>query len=260
VTDRPLFLLTNDDGYQAPGLRALHAALSPFGDVIVVAPETEQSATSHTLSLHRPLRLRSVEPGIFALDGTPADCVYVALHAEKRALPRRPDLVVSGMNHGVNLGADVFYSGTVGGAREGALRGIPALAASADVQSDRTAAASLCARMSVTLLDHVRQRASGGEITPVLMNFNVPSGAGPWKINTTVLGSRLYAEQVVFAKDPRGREYLWIGGAAPSHAVVPGSDTAAFDRGEASLTPLVLDLTAAHDADFARALVTSVAT
>ena len=99
--------------------------------MVLLAPETEQSASSHSLSLHRPLRLRAVEPGVFALDGTPADCVYVALHAGERVLPRRPDLVVSGINHGMNLGQDAFYSGTVAAAREGALRGIPAVATSA---------------------------------------------------------------------------------------------------------------------------------
>ncbi|RYE86974.1 MAG: 5'/3'-nucleotidase SurE, partial [Myxococcales bacterium] len=118
-----MVLLTNDDGYQAAGLRALRDALRDWATVIVVAPESEQSATSHTLTLHRPLRVREVEPAIFALDGSPADCVYLGMVASERLLPRRPEMVVSGLNHGLNLGNDVFYSGTVGGAREGALRG-----------------------------------------------------------------------------------------------------------------------------------------
>ena len=129
---RPLVLLSNDDGFASPGIRAMRAALLEAGaEVVLLAPETEQSASSHALSLHRPLRLRAVEPGVFALDGTPADCVYVALHAGTRVLPRRPDFVVSGINHGMNLGQDAFYSGTIAAAREGALRGIPALATSA---------------------------------------------------------------------------------------------------------------------------------
>ena len=130
--DRPLVLLSNDDGHASQGIRAMRAALVEAGaDVVVLAPETEQSASSHALTLNRSMRLRAVEPGVFALDGTPADCVYVALHAGTRILPRRPDLVVSGINHGMNLGQDAFYSGTIAAAREGALRGILAVAASA---------------------------------------------------------------------------------------------------------------------------------
>ena len=125
MADRPLILLSNDDGHSSTGIRAMQAALKAAGaDVVVVAPETEQSASSHALSLHRPLRLRKVEADVFALDGTPADCVYVALHATTRLLARRPDMVVSGINHGMNLGQDAFYSGTVAAAREGAFRGI----------------------------------------------------------------------------------------------------------------------------------------
>src|SRR5262245_14658184 len=133
---RPLILLSNDDGYRARGLRTLAGALGVIGDVIVCAPESEQSTTSHSLTLTRPLRLRQVENGIFAVDGTPADCVYVALNGGTRVLPRMPDVVVSGMNHGLNLATDVFYSGTVAAAREGALRGIPAVATSADPGAD----------------------------------------------------------------------------------------------------------------------------
>src|SRR6476469_3531220 len=113
---QPLVLLCNDDGYLANGLRVLRAALSAFAEVVVCAPETEQSTTSHSLTLNRPLRLREAEPGIFAVDGTPADCVYVALNGGTRILARTPDLVVSGLNHGLNLGTDVFYSGTVAAA------------------------------------------------------------------------------------------------------------------------------------------------
>jgi 5'-nucleotidase len=132
---RPLVLLSNDDGVTAKGLLALRDALAKDADVVICAPDQNQSATSHSLSLHRILRLRRVDEGVFTLDGTPADCVYVALHAGTRVLPRRPDLVVSGMNHGLNLGGDVFYSGTVAAAREAALRGIPSIASSADLDA-----------------------------------------------------------------------------------------------------------------------------
>jgi 5'-nucleotidase len=255
VTERPLALLTNDDGVHAAGIRALRDALTRFADVIIVAPESEQSATSHTLSLHRPLRLRQLEEGIFGVDGSPADCVYLALYAGTRAVPRRPDLVVSGLNHGVNLGSDAFYSGTVGGAREGALRGIPALAASADGDADRAAAALLAAEVAESVWN--ASRAANG--ATYLFNLNVPPGSGPWKVRPTILGSRLYAEEVQPGRDPRGREYFWIGGGSVTHGVAPGSDTDAFDRGDASLTPLRLDLTAPEHADVTRRLAESLA-
>src|SRR3954468_8010372 len=150
--ERPLILLSNDDGHRAPGLRTLAAALRDFAEVVVCAPESEQSTTSHSLTLTRPLRLREVDRTLFAVDGTPADCVYVALNGGTRVLPRMPDLVISGMNHGLNLGTDVFYSGTVAAAREGALRGIPAMATSADVGADPDRAAAVCANLARCLV------------------------------------------------------------------------------------------------------------
>src|SRR5579864_2992639 len=146
---RPLVLLSNDDGHSSAGIRAVRDVLSAVADVVLVAPENEQSASSHALSLHRPLRLRRVESDVFALDGTPADCVYVALHAGGRILPRRPDLVVSGINHGMNLGQDAFYSGTVAAAREGALRGIPGIATSAHISLELGSVARLSARVAL---------------------------------------------------------------------------------------------------------------
>jgi 5'-nucleotidase len=237
---KPLVLLSNDDGHASAGLAALRRALRVAAEVVVVAPESEQSASSHSLSLHRPLRLRDVEPGVFALDGTPADCVYVALHAGTRLLPRRPDLIVSGINHGMNLGQDAFYSGTIAAAREGALRGIPALATSAHHSLDLATVADLCARIASELL---ATHASKG----ILVSLNVPKG---WKgeVRATRLGARIYEEVVDFRRDPRGREYLWLGGPGVRHEADPGTDTDAYDEGAASITPLLLDLTdvAAH--------------
>jgi 5'-nucleotidase len=238
---RPLILLSNDDGYAASGLVAVQTELAPHADVVVCAPEVNQSAMSHSLSLHRVLRLREVAAGVFAIDGTPADCVYVALHAGTRILPRRPDLIVSGMNHGLNLGADVFYSGTVAAAREGAFRGVPAIALSADMGADRAAAAALGVKLALAL--HAAARGRELRVAP-LLNVNIPAG-NAWRVRATRIGARLYAEEVVFRKDPRGREYLWIGGAGVRHDQVPGSDTEAFDEGWASVTPLTLDLFAA---------------
>ena len=246
--ERPLVLLSNDDGHFSAGLRALRAALMKKARVIVCAPEANQSATSHSLSLHRILRLRRVEEDIFAVDGTPADCVYVALHSNGRVLPRRPDLVVSGMNHGMNLGVDVFYSGTVAAAREGAIRGLPAIAVSADGKADRPAAAQLGADLALAMLE--RFRASGRK-KGALLNVNIPPGKG-WKVRATKIGARVYNEDVDFRKDPRGYEYLWIGGAGFRHDQVEGSDTEAFDEGVASITPLTLDLTAQDEKDLAR--------
>jgi 5'-nucleotidase len=238
MAGRPLVLLSNDDGYFAKGLAAVRDELLPHADVVVCAPAQNQSATSHSLSLHRVLRLRAVEPGVFALDGTPADCVYVALCAGQRVLPRRPDLVVSGLNHGLNLGVDVFYSGTVAAAREGALRGIPAIALSADSKADRAAAAAVGAKLALATLEAFRARP-GGRVP--LLNVNFPPGAS-WPVRATRLGSRLYTEEVVFREDPRHQEYLWIGGEGIAHGHVPGSDTEAYDAGAASVTPLALDL------------------
>jgi 5'-nucleotidase len=240
---RPLVLLSNDDGYASPGISAMRRALAAVGDVVVLAPEGEQSASSHSLSLARPLRLRAVEPGVFALDGTPADCVYVALHAGSRVLPRRPDFVVSGINHGMNLGQDAFYSGTIAAAREGALRGVPAVAASAHSSVDLDAVAALCARIAIEV-------ARRNHTPTPLLNVNVPPG---WngQVRATRLGARIYEEIVDFRVDPRGREYLWLGGPGVHHERDAGTDTDAYDDGAASITPLLLDLTSAADARLA---------
>lgn len=243
MTDsRPLVLLSNDDGYSAEGLRALHRELQRYAEVVVCAPEINQSATSHSLSLHRILRLRQVASDVFAIDGTPADAIYVALHAQERVLRRKPDLVVSGMNHGLNLGSDVFYSGTVAAAREGALRRIPAVAVSADLRADRNAAAALGARIAMATLEAYR---STPDAKVPLFNVNIPPGQ-TWSVRPTRLGARLYAEDVIFREDPRGHEYLWIGGGGVRHDHVPGSDTEAYDEGLASITPLTIDLSSAE--------------
>lgn len=255
MTPRPLVLLSNDDGYSAPNLVALRDALLAFADVVVCAPELNQSATSHSLSLHRSLRLHKVADGMFALDGTPADCVYVALNSGDRILPRRPDVAVSGLNHGLNLGIDVFYSGTVAAAREAALRGIPAIATSADRDADRTAAAELSAAIARELWERTR---GGGGPAP-LLNVNIPPGRA-WKVQSTRLGARLYDDSVVYREDPRGREYLWIGGAAPRHEPTPGSDTDAYDAGEVSITPLTLDIYDAGRAAIAGAIAGAMTT
>jgi 5'-nucleotidase len=218
-------------------------ALLKLGEVVVVAPESEQSASSHSLSLHRPLRLRAVEDGVFALDGTPADCVYVALHAGSRIVARRPALAVSGINRGMNLGQDAFYSGTIAAAREAALRGIPAIASSAHPSAHLTEVAALTIRVAERLLGTTSERAP-------LVSINVPKNWGG-EVRAARLGSRIYEELVDFRKDPRGREYLWLGGPGVRHERCAGTDTDAYDDGAASIVPLVLDLTEPHDHAFA---------
>ncbi len=236
MSDRPLLLVSNDDGVDAPGNIALREALATFADVYAVAPQTEQSAKSHSITLQHPLRFHQVEERVWAVDGTPADCVYVAFFL-KDLLPRRPDLVVSGINHGLNLGNDVHYSGTVAAAREGALRGVPSLSLS-NASSDMEGAAQYAKRFCKQLL----------EITPpegqaILLNINFPARP-PKGIRATRLGLRLYSDDVEVRHDPRGRDYLWIGGPGRvKNEPLEGADTEALDEGYISVTPLSIEAT-----------------
>jgi 5'-nucleotidase len=234
---RPLVLLSNDDGYRSAGIRVLRTTLSAWADVILCAPDSEQSAASHALTINRPLRLFPHEDGVFSVDGTPADSVYLALNLEG-FLPRAPDLVVSGLNHGLNLGRDVFYSGTVAAAREGALSGLLALAVSAARDADISAAAL---RASQIALGIVQSGLRGSR----LFNANFPA-QGSWDLVPTRLGERIYSGGMVERHDPRGQKYFWIGGSDARHEHVAGSDTEAYDEGKIGLTPLVLDLWSSH--------------
>jgi len=248
---RPLILLSNDDGYQSVGLRCLRTALGEFADVVVCAPEFEQSAASHALSLHRPLRLKTHEEEIYSVDGTPADSVYVALFSGWRILPRVPDLVVSGLNHGVNLGDDVFYSGTVAAAREGALRGHRALALSVADDASMDAAAQLSTKLAIRILER-----AGSD--PLLYNVNFPPGS-TWPVAVTQLGRRLYNDEVEYRRDPRGREYLWLGGPPGTrHDTFDGTDTAAFDSGVVGVTPLSLSLWSVNESERTKAVIDGI--
>jgi 5'-nucleotidase len=252
VRARPLVLLSNDDGHASRGIQALFEALGARCDVVLVAPEHEQSASSHALSLRKPLRLRKIEENRFALDGTPADCVYVALHGGPKILPRRPDLVLSGVNLGLNLGQDAFYSGTIAAAREAALRGIPSVAASSHVSIDLGKVARMTAEIAHALLDH----APSPRHTQ-LLSLNFPkdwTGA----IRATRLGTRIYEERVEFRKDPYQREYLWLGGPGVRHEKSEGTDTEAYDEHVASITPLLLDLTSTAASALAEAMAREV--
>jgi len=234
---RPLILVTNDDGVTAPGIRALAEALRQVGDVVVCAPDRERSATSHALTLDRPLRVDELEPGVFAIDGTPADCSYLGL---LHLVPRPPALCVSGINHGYNLGSDIFYSGTVAGAVEAALRGVPAIAISLErhTPSDFAAAAAFARALAAEVI----ARGPGAIPEAALLNVNLPRGPVT-DFQTTFLGRRVYRDQVDVRQDLRGRSYYWIGGPEESATDVPGSDCSAVKAGLASITPLGLDLT-----------------
>ncbi len=236
MPERPLILQSNDDGVHASGLRLLRAALLEVADVVTMAPLTEQSANSHALTLARPLRHRTVD-GLHAVDGTPADCVYVALHRDG-FLPRRPDLVVSGINHGYNLGSDTFYSGTVAAAREAALRGVPAIAFSCGPKGSLEQAA----KVAVEIVRRVLAAGTPAGGTP-LLNVNFPAGAAVHHgIRATRLGRRSYDDEVVTRRDPRGHEYVWLGGPNAHHHPEEGTDTEAVDAGYVSVTPLRLDM------------------
>lgn len=241
---RPLVLLSNDDGYRAEGIVTLRDALLGWADVIVCAPDNEQSAASHALSIHRPLRVHRHGSGVFSVDGTPADSVYVALNL-REVLPRVPDVVVSGMNHGLNLGRDVFYSGTVAAAREGALSGVVALAVSAARGADMEEACRFASEIARALYE-------SGLKGSRLFNVNFPMGRG-WPVRATRLGERIYGGGLISREDPRGNQYYWIGGTDARHEHVQGSDTEAYDAGIVGVTPLVLDLWSSQleaDAEF----------
>jgi 5'-nucleotidase len=230
-------LVSNDDGYQSPGLKALAGALAGLGEVLVVAPERDRSGASNSLTLDVPLRVNRAENGFFRVDGTPTDCVHLALTG---LLDREPDIVVSGINHGPNLGDDVLYSGTVAAATEGRFLGLPAIAVSIDSFAPRHL--ETAARVAVHLVERLR----GAPLeSHTILNVNCPDR--PFDslrgLAATRLGHRHKAEPVVAAKDPRGRTIYWVGPAGPEADAGPGTDFHALREGFVSITPLQVDLT-----------------
>lgn len=230
----PLLLITNDDGVNAPGLRALALAVSALGDVYVVAPDREVSACSQSLTLKNPLRAEQVDQRVWAVDGTPADCVNLAL---VKLLPRRPDLVLSGINRGANLGEDIFYSGTVGGAREGSFFGVPAIALSlvTSANNEYGPASAFAARLAALVL-------ANGLPDRTLLNVNVPSGI-PSAAVVTVQGRRNHEGTVMEGVDPRRRTYYWIEEGSNKWMADEMSDIHAVRGGLISITPLQTDTT-----------------
>lgn len=227
-------LVTNDDGIYSEGLRKLADALRPVGEVIIVAPDREQSAASHALTLNRPLRILKLEQNEYIVDGTPSDCVNLAVLNLMKA--ERPDLIVSGINFGPNLGDDVTYSGTISAAFEGALLHIPSIAFSALIGEhfsfDR------CAAFAAEL---VRVSLDEHKDPNIILNVNFPVEFNG--VRVTRLGKRIYSEGVIERLDPRGRKYYWIGGAPPVWHPGEGTDFEAIEAGYVSITPLHLDLT-----------------
>ena len=231
-------LVTNDDGYLATGIRVLADAARTLGTVHVVAPDREQSATSHSLTLHYPLRVRTVSEDVQVVDGTPTDCVMLALG---ELLPERPDFVLSGINHGANLGDDVLYSGTVAAAMEATLLGIPAVALSyAGRDSDNIVQwTEVVARL-------LRQLLEREDFPPdTLLNVNLPpvAPADLKGVRVSRLGRRAYVGSLTRALDPNGREYFWIGGGESKWWGEGDPDFQAIKDGLISVTPLHLDLT-----------------
>lgn len=230
-------LVSNDDGYFSPGIEALVRRLEAFADVTVVAPERDRSAASNSLTLDRPLSVRRAANGFHYLNGTPTDCVHIAITG---LLEKRPDLVVSGINDGANMGDDTLYSGTVAAATEGFLLGVPAIAFSLAEKGYRhldaaaTVAGDLVRRLAGRLVDQ-----------PMLLNVNLPGRPASeiGGIEVTRLGRRHVAEPVIRGLNPRGETVYWIGPAGAAREAGPGTDFHAVSEGRVSVTPLDVDLT-----------------
>lgn len=230
-------LLSNDDGYSAPGLIALADALKEYADITVVAPERNRSGASNSLTLDRPLHAARTTDGFIKVDGTPTDCVHLAITG---LLEREPDMVFAGINHGANLGDDVIYSGTVAAATEGRFLGLPAVAIS--LGGVNPTHFETAARIAVNLFQNIRRYPLPAD---TILNVNVPDlPLGQIKgFQATRLGQRHKAEPVVRGRDPRGREIFWVGAAGPEQDAGPGTDFHALRDGYVSITPLQIDLT-----------------
>lgn len=236
-SNQPLILLTNDDGFDSKGISALFHQLKDWSQTYIVAPSQEKSASSLSLTLHHPLRVKSVQKNVYSVDGTPADCVYLAV---QKLLPRYPDLLISGLNHGPNLGQqDISYSGTVAGALQGAFLSIPSIAVS--LLSDKKGKYSFdyAAKVVFTLAQKLVENSLPPEIA---LNINIP--CPPIKgVRLTSLGQKRYNPRVIEKTDPRGRSYYWIGAGNPQDIGDSNSDVMVAKRGYIAVTPLQKDLT-----------------
>jgi 5'-nucleotidase len=235
-------LVSNDDGYLATGINVLADALAQVADVVVFAPDRNRSAASNSLTLDSPLRVSEVAENRYKVDGTPSDCVHLALTG---FLDHEPDLVVSGINHGANLGDDVIYSGTVAAAMEGRFLGLPTIAVSLVGSGSRLTHFETAARVATELVLKLDRATLASD---VVLNVNVPDI--PFDdltgVHATRLGFRHKAEQLLSDKDPRGRPIYWVGPPGPGQDAGEGTDFFAIEQGAATVTPLIVDLTR-HD-------------
>jgi 5'-nucleotidase len=232
-------LLSNDDGYSAEGLRVLASALAAHVDITVVAPEGNRSGARNSLTLEVPLRVSKAENGFIKVNGTPTDCVHLAITG---LLDREPDMVFAGINHGSNLGDDVIYSGTVAAATEGRFLGLPAVAISLASQSHVPSHFETAGRVAEALLHRIRRHPLPAD---TILNVNVPDRAwGELRgFKACRLGQRHRSEPVIRGSDPRGRELYWVGAAGPEQDAGPGTDFHAIRENYVSVTPLQIDLT-----------------
>ncbi len=232
-----LFLVSNDDGYQARGITALAEALGRIGEVVVVAPDRNRSGSSNSLTLDAPLRVLQADNGYYYVNGTPTDCVHLAITG---LLERSPNMVIAGINAGANLGDDVLYSGTVAAAMEGRFLGYPAIAVS--LVGEEATHYATAARVVALLIDTMQRRPLPAD---TILNVNVPDL--PWDavagLEATRLGHRHKSEPAIRASDPRGRRVYWVGPAGPEEDAGPGTDFNALRRNCVSITPLQVDLT-----------------
>lgn len=230
-------LLSNDDGYFAPGIAALAKALADIAEITVVAPERDRSGASNSLTLDRPLSLKKAASGFFYVNGTPTDCVHLAVTG---MLDHLPDMVISGINHGANMGDDTIYSGTVAAATEGFLLGVPSVAISLASKENRhfETAAKVARNIVENLIQHTVN-------SPLLLNVNVPDIPHDQLqgIEVTRLGKRHKAEPVIKTLSPRGETVYWVGAAGAAQDAGPGTDFHAVSQNRVSITPLQIDLT-----------------
>ena len=238
-----LILLCNDDGYQAEGIKALARSLRKIGRVVIVAPLWEQSGTSHSLTIYRPLRTRKISKDVYGVSGTPTDAVMIAVYC---ILNKKPDILVSGINHGPNMGDDVTYSGTVAAAMEGTILGIPSIAISQVVSNGSPLVAGRqfdkAARFAARLVKSVKKN---GIPKGTLLNVNVPEykKADSRRYKITTLGERVYHDVITEKIDPRGEPYFWIAGHYTVTDKGPNTDYGAVQKNYISITPLDIDLT-----------------
>lgn len=231
----PLIMITNDDGIDSPGIKALKEVMNTFGRTVVVAPDRDNSAVSHALTMSRPLRIRNISEDIYTLDGTPTDCVAVGLG---KLLSQKPDLLVSGINAGPNLGDDISYSGTVSAAIEGTMYGIPSMALS--LAGDHPYDYSLAVRIAAGLAHRILANSLPEN---TLLNVNIPADTSFKGLAITRQGRRLWENSIQETFDPWGRKHYWIGGGTPLRDHAEDTDVAAIHKGFVSVTPIHLDLT-----------------